>query len=57
MTIQKMLNNVFDISKIESGVRTAVINPINLHHVIHFLASLFQPTISEKGIEKKILCN
>jgi signal transduction histidine kinase len=52
MTIQRMLNNVLDMSKIESGSRNVTFNPINVVTIINHVASLFQTFVVSKGEEK-----
>ena len=44
------INDIVDISKIESGHMTAVYSESNLNEQIEYIYSLFKPTVEQKGI-------
>ncbi|MBN2638110.1 MAG: response regulator [Bacteroidales bacterium] len=57
---QRMLNTVndlIDISKIETGQMTLVFNQINILEKVHTLFYFFEPEAKEKGIELILNCN
>ena len=44
------INNIVDISKIESGQTTVSISETNIHELIEHIYSFFEPAVEQKGI-------
>jgi signal transduction histidine kinase/ActR/RegA family two-component response regulator len=49
-TLQRLLNDVLDSSRIESGALTIEAAPFDLHSSVHTLTELFAPNAREKGV-------
>ncbi|SNR34835.1 ATP-binding protein [Lutibacter flavus] len=48
------INNIMDISKLESGLETVHIKPININKIINELLDFFSPEAALKGLEFKL---
>ncbi len=45
------INNIVDVSKIESGLTTVVIDEINVNKKIEFIYKFFKPEVEKKGLQ------
>ena len=51
VTLQSLINDVLDLSKIEAGKYQLDHAPFNLEHVVHSIISIFKPLVAKKGIQ------
>ena len=50
-TLQSLLNDILDLSKIEAGHMTVTAEPTDIGHVINRVAQMTEPMAREKGLE------
>jgi signal transduction histidine kinase len=53
-SLQTMLNEVLDFSKLESGKRALLVQETNLHHILQQLTQLFSAIAESKGISLEV---